>query len=158
VLTQASIEALKMHFDCSELNGDESVYASRNGEDDIAFVAIASNGNITTYKNDSYPDELLDEEIMILCCTKYSDNSVYIPAEFNSDKYIAEAFDYSRGIIIELIVAAITFVLCAIFLVIYWLLFQDSEKLIIIGAIICLPVIFFIISVFKARWKASGDK
>jgi len=150
------MEALKMHFDCSDLNGDESVYASRNGEKNIAFVAISPNGNITTYKSDNYPDELLGEEIMMLCCVKYKDNS--LPPELNNNKYFIGASEYARGIVIELIVASITVILCVIFLVIYWLLFQDSEKLLIIGAIICLPVIFFIISVFKARWRVPKGK
>jgi len=158
VLTQASIEALKMHFDCSGLNGNEEIYASRNGENDIAFVAIASSGNITTYKNDSYPDELLEEEILMLCCTKYSDNSVHIPCVMDDSKYFVGASGYARGIIIDLIVASITVVLCIIFLLIFWTLFKDSEKTIIIGAVISLPVIFFIISIIKARLKVSGNK
>jgi hypothetical protein len=158
MLTQASIEALRMHFDGSGLNGDEAVYASRNGESDIAFVAIAPNGGITTFKNDSYPDALLEEEIMLLCCAKYSDNAVHIPRELDNGKLFTESRRYTRGVLIELIVASIALVLCAIFLLIYWLLFQDSEKTIIIGAVICLPVILFVVSVVRARWKTSGDK
>lgn len=157
MLTQASFEALRMHFDASGLNGNEAVYASRN-ENDIAFVAIASDGKITTYKNDSYPDELLEEEIIMLCCSKYDDNTVHIPHDFKEDKYTIESSGYARGLLIELIVAMIAFVLCAIFLLIYWLLFKDSEKTLIIGAVICLPVLFFVVSVIKAKWKASGEK
>jgi len=156
MLTQASIEALRMHFDASGLNGDEAVYASRNGESDIAFVAIAPNSNITTYKNDSYPEELLEEEIMMLCCSKYDDNTIHIPRELKEDQFVIESSGYARGVLIELIVASIALILCAIFLLIYWLLFKDSEKTLIIGAVIFLPVVFFVFSVIKARWK--GEK
>lgn len=155
MLTQASIEALRMHFDASELNGDETIYASRNGENDIAFVAIALDGYITTYKNDSYPDKLLEEEIMMLCCTKYDDSAVHLPREVKEDKFVVESSGHTHGILIEVIVALIAFVLCAIFLLIYWLLFRDTEKIWIIGGVICLPVLLFVISVIRARWKAS---
>lgn len=153
MLTQASIEALRMHFDASELNGNEAIYASRNGESDIAFVAIALDGNITTYKNDSYPEALLEEEIMMLCCAKYDDNAIHLSCEPNEEKFAIEPSGYAHGILIELIVASIAFVLCAVFLLIYWLLFKDSEKTLIIGAVICLPVLFFVFSVIRARWR-----
>jgi hypothetical protein len=152
MLVQASIETLRMYFDSSELSGSETVYASQN-ENEIAFAAITHDGKITTYKSDGYPEELLEQEIMMLCCLKYDDNKVHIGME-KDDKYTAEQSGW--GILVELIVAAIALILCAVFLLIYWLLIQDIKTVMVIGGIICVPVLLFLYTVIKSRLNGGG--
>jgi len=150
MLIQASIEALRTRFDASGLVGTEAVYASRD-DDDIAFVAIAANGEITTYKSDGYSDALLEEEIMTLCCAKYDDKLTHLPHEISDDNYDVIDTGSVPSILIELLAAFIVLILGVFCLLIYWLLFSDIEKILIIGAIICLPVILFIFPWAKAR-------
>ena len=155
MLTQASIEALRLHFDASGLDGSETIYASRH-ENDTAFVAISSGGMITTFKNDGYPEALLEEEIMMLCCAKYDDRLTHIPREIDNEKFTGAASGSFRSIFIELIVAFIVLILGAFFMLIYWLLFDNLQNVLVIGILICLPVIFFILPKVSSARKDSG--
>ena len=157
MLAQASIEALRTRFDASGLNGSESIYASRHGENDIAFVAIAGDGNITTYKSDEYPEDILDQEIITLCCTRYDDRLTHIPQEIDENNIVSYSPGLSRCILIELIVASIGTILWALFLLIYWLLLRDFENMLVVGGVTSLPIIFFILSIINARKKGSGN-
>jgi len=155
MLTQASIEALRTLFDTSSLNGTETIYAARS-ENDVAFVAIAPDGNIKTFKSDGYPEDLLEQEIMLLCCTRYDDRLTHIPFEQNSERSDRASANTFSIIMIELLAAVIVLVLGAFFLLIYWVLFKDLQTVLIIGCVICLPVIFYIVPKITAGGKAKA--
>lgn len=154
MLTKASIEALRTKFDASDLDGTESIYAARC-ENDVAFVAIASDGNLKTYKSDGYPDDLLEQEIMTLCCSQYDNKLTHIPLDLNGERFETESSGSLRIIVMELLVALIVMILGAIFLLIYWVLFRNLQTVLIIGGIICLPVIFYIIPKITAQSKIN---
>jgi hypothetical protein len=155
MLTQASIEVLRTRFDASGLDGNENIYAARN-ENDIAFVAINPNGIIKMFKSDGYPEDLLEQDIMSLCCSKYDDRLIHIPLDSNIERYDREQSDFFRIIIIELLAAFIVLVLGAFFLLIHWVLFKDLKTVLVIGGAICLIVVFYIIPKLTAQRKASG--
>ena len=155
MLMQASIEALRARFDVSNLDGTENIYAARC-ENDVAFVAIALNGNIETFKSDGYPEDLLEQEIMTLCCSQYDDKLIHIPLDLDAERYDKESENLLRIIAIELLAALIVLVLGVFFLLIHWVLFKDLQTILIIGGGICFPVILYIVPKIIAQRKAGG--
>ena len=155
MLTQASIEALRTRFDASGLDGTETIYAARH-ENDVAFVAITPNGNIKTFKSEGYPEDLLEQEIMTLCCSRYDDRMIHISLEPSSERFIKESVGTLRILIIEILVAFIVLVLGAFFLFMYWILFEDLQTVLIIGGVFIFLIIFYIIPKIAMRRKASG--
>jgi hypothetical protein len=150
MLTQASVESLRTYFDTSELDGTETIYAARNGNN-VAFVAIASSGSIKTFKNDGYPEELLEQEIMLLCCSQYDDKLTHMPIDTGAEGFSRESEGTLRSIAIEILVAFIVLILGAFFLLIHWVLFKDFQAMLIIGGAISLLVVFYIFPKLTAK-------
>jgi len=157
MFTQANVEALRTHFDASGLDGTETIYAARN-ENNVAFIAIAPSGSIKTFKSDEYPEELLEQEIMLLCCSKYDDKLIHMPIDTGAERFSKDSEGILRIFVIEILVAFIVLVLAAFFLMMHWVLFKDFQALLIIGGIISLFVIFYIFPKLTAQMKADGKR